>query len=94
METNYTSMYSTYNFFFFSAGFENIHGKNSALYSLRSGLSNEVPLDIPFRLKKKWGGRSLPGGDMQKSYAPKSKQVKTKSDLFRNFSQKSPMSKL
>jgi hypothetical protein len=36
-------------------GFENIQETNSALYSLRIGLSNEVSLDIPLRLKKKLG---------------------------------------
>jgi hypothetical protein len=34
-------------------GFENIQEINSALYSLGSGLSNEVSLGIPFHLKKK-----------------------------------------
>jgi hypothetical protein len=37
-------------------GFENIQETNSALYSLQIGLSNEVSLDIPLRLKKNsWG---------------------------------------
>jgi hypothetical protein len=67
------------------------------LYSLRSGLSNEVSLGIPFYLKKKTvsGGCALPG-NVQKTYAPKSGQGKTKIDLFRDFFtlQKSPMSKL
>jgi hypothetical protein len=70
-------------------------GKNSALYSLQSGLSNEVSLGIPFYLKKKVrGGCALPGGDVQKSYAPKCEQGKTKIDLFWVFLQKSRMSKL
>jgi hypothetical protein len=53
-------------------GFENIQEKNSALYSLRSGLSNEVSLGIHFHLKQKVrGGCALPAGDTQKPYAPK-----------------------
>jgi hypothetical protein len=76
-------------------GFGNVQEANSALYSLRSGLSNEVSLGIPFHLKKKVrGGCELPGADMQKPYAPKFGQEKTKIDLFRDFLQKSPMSKL
>jgi hypothetical protein len=39
-------------------------------------------------------GCELPGADMQKRYAPKYEQGKTKIDLFRDFLQKSPMSKL
>jgi hypothetical protein len=58
------------------------------LYSLRSGLSNEVSLGITFYLKKK---KTLPE-DVQKPYAPKSGQAKTKVDFF--TLQKSPMSKL
>jgi hypothetical protein len=55
-----------------------------------------VSLGIPFYLKKKkvMGGCELPGADMQKPYAPKYGQGKTKIDLFRDFFQKSPMSKL
>jgi hypothetical protein len=56
-----------------------------------------VSLGVPFPLKKKIkirGGCALPGGDMQKPYAPKCGQGKTKIDLFRDFSQKPPMSKL
>jgi hypothetical protein len=41
--------------------------------------------------KKVRGGWTLPGGDMQKPYAPKYEQGKTKIDLFRDFLQKSPM---
>jgi hypothetical protein len=67
-------------------GFENIQEINSALYSLGSGLSNEVSLGIPFHLKKKvWGGCELPRADMQKPYTPKCGQGKTKIDLFRDF---------
>jgi hypothetical protein len=55
---------------------------------LQSGLSNEVSLGIPFYLKKKVrGGCALPGGDVQKSYAPKCEQGKTKIDLFWDFLQ-------
>jgi hypothetical protein len=62
---------------------------------LPSGLSNEVSLGIPFHLKKKVrGGCELLGPDMQKPYAPKYGQGKTKIDLFRDFLQKSPMSQL
>jgi hypothetical protein len=69
--------------------------KNSALYSLRSGLSNEVSLGIPLHLKKKVRGScALPGGYMQKPYTPKCGQGKTKIDLFRDFLQNVPMSKL
>jgi hypothetical protein len=54
-----------------------------------------VSLGIPFHLKKKVrGGCELPGADMQKPYAPKYGQRKTKIDLFGDFLQKSPMSKL
>jgi hypothetical protein len=42
--------------------------------------------------KKVMGGCALPGGDMQKPYAPKCRQEKTKIDLFRDFLQKPPMS--
>jgi hypothetical protein len=49
-----------------------------------------VSLGIPFHLKKKVrGGCELPGADMQKPYAPKYGQEKTKIDLFRDFLQKS-----
>jgi hypothetical protein len=65
------------------------------LSNVLSGLSNEVSLGIPLHLKKKVrGGCALPGGDMQKPYAPKCKQRKTKIDLFRDFLQKWSMSKL
>jgi hypothetical protein len=38
-----------------------------------------VSLGVPFHLKKKvMGGCALPGGDMQKPYAPKCWQAKTK----------------
>jgi hypothetical protein len=75
-------------------GFEKIQETNSALHSMRSELSNKVSLGIPFHLKKKVsGGCTLPGGDMQKPYAPKCGQGKTKIDLFRDFLQKPPMSK-
>jgi hypothetical protein len=54
-----------------------------------------VSLGILFHLEKKVrGGCELPGADMQKPYAPKYGQGKTKIDLFREFLQKSPMSKL
>jgi hypothetical protein len=52
------------------------------LYSLQIGLSNEVSLDIPLRLKKKVGGGcALPGADMQKPHASKCGQGKIKIDL-------------
>jgi hypothetical protein len=44
--------------------------------------------------KKVRGGCELPGADMQKPYAPKFGQEKTKIDPFWDFLQKSPMSKL
>jgi hypothetical protein len=45
-----------------------------------------VSLGIPFHLKKKVRGDcKLPGADMQKPYAPKCGQGKTKIDLFRDF---------
>jgi hypothetical protein len=54
--------------------------------SLRSELSNEVSLGVPFHLKKKvMGGCALPGGDMQKPYVAKCGQGTTKIDLFRDF---------
>jgi hypothetical protein len=66
------------------------------LYSLQIGLSNEVSLDIRFHLKKKkvGGGSALPGADMQKPYDSKYGQGKIKIDLFRDFLQKLPISKL
>jgi DNA primase len=69
---------------------------NSASYSLRTGFSNEVSLGVPLHLKKKKvrDGCALPGAGMQKSYAPKCGQRKTKIDLFWDFVQKSPISKL
>jgi hypothetical protein len=52
-------------------------------------------MSLGIHLKKKVrGGCALPGGDMQKPYAPKCRQKKTKIDLFLDFLQKSPMSKL
>jgi hypothetical protein len=54
-----------------------------------------VSLGIPFYLKKKVRGCcELPGADMQKPYTSKYEQAKTKIDLFRDFLQKLPMSKL
>jgi hypothetical protein len=54
-----------------------------------------VSLGVPFHLKKKVrAGCALPGGDMEKPYAPECGQGKTKIDLFQDFLQKSPMSKL
>jgi hypothetical protein len=54
-----------------------------------------LAIGIPFHLKNKIrGGCELPGADMQKPYAPKFGQEKTKIDLFRDFLQKLPMSKL
>jgi hypothetical protein len=44
--------------------------------------------------KKVRGGCALPGADMQKPYAPKCEQGKTKIDQFRDFFTKSPLSKL
>jgi hypothetical protein len=65
---------------------KNIQETNSALYSLQSELSNEVSLGIPLTFEKKVrGGCALPGGDMQKPYAPKCGQGKTQIDLFRDF---------
>jgi uncharacterized protein (DUF983 family) len=53
-----------------------------------------VSLGIPLHLKKKIRGAcALPAAEMQKPYAPKCGQGKTKIDLFRDFLQKSPMSK-
>jgi hypothetical protein len=54
-----------------------------------------VSFGIPFHLKKKVrGGYEFPGADIQKPYVPKYGQGKTKIDLFRDFLQKSPVSKL
>jgi hypothetical protein len=54
-----------------------------------------MSLDKPLHLKKKVSGRcALPGGHKQKSYAPKYGQGKTILDLFRDFLEKTPMSKL
>jgi hypothetical protein len=45
-----------------------------------------VSLGIPLHLKKKVrGGCALLRGDVQKPYAPKCGQGKTKIDLFRDF---------
>jgi hypothetical protein len=46
-----------------------------------------VSLGIPFHLKKKnvMGGCELPGADMQKPYAPKYEQGKTKIACFGIF---------
>jgi hypothetical protein len=66
--------------------FENIQETNSALHSLRSGLSNEVSLGTPLHLKKKVRGCcTLPGADMQKPYVPKCGQEKQKSTCFGIF---------
>jgi hypothetical protein len=52
-------------------------------------------LGITFHLKKKVrGGCELPEADTQKPYTPKCGQGKTKIDLFRDFLQNLPMSKL
>jgi hypothetical protein len=76
-------------FIFYHVGFENIQETNSALYFLRSGLSNGVSPGIAFYLKKKVrGGCALPGGDMQKPYPPKCGQGKTQIDQFRDLLQK------
>jgi hypothetical protein len=40
------------------------------------------------------GDCALSGGDMQNPYTPKCGQGKTKIDIFRDFLQKPPMSKL
>jgi hypothetical protein len=54
-----------------------------------------VSLDILLYLKKKVrDGCAFSGADMQKPYAPNYGQQKTQIDLFRDFLQKSPMSKL
>jgi hypothetical protein len=54
-----------------------------------------VSLGIPLHLKKKVrGGCVLPGGNMQKPYTPEYGKGKTKIDLFWDFLQKWPMSKL
>jgi hypothetical protein len=53
------------------------------VYSLRSGLSNEVSLDIPSHLKKQVrGGCALPGADKQKLYTPKCGQGKTFASFY------------
>jgi hypothetical protein len=44
--------------------------------------------------KKVMGDCALSGGDMQNPYTPKCGQGKTKIDIFRDFLQKPPMSKL
>jgi hypothetical protein len=48
---------------------------------------------LPFE-KKVRGGSELLGADMEKPYAPKCVQEKTKINLIRDFLQKLPMSKL
>jgi hypothetical protein len=54
------------------AGFVNIQETNSALYSLQIGLSNEVSLDIPLRLKKKsWGWLRTSGSSYAKTICVK-----------------------
>jgi hypothetical protein len=53
--------------------------------------SAQPPLIFFFKCK---GVCKLPGADMQKPYAPKCGQGKIKIDLFRDFLQKLPMSKL
>jgi hypothetical protein len=82
-------------FYFLARNFENIQETKRALYSLLSNLSNEVSLGIPFHLKNKVrGGCEFPEPDTQKPYTPKCGQAKTKIDLFQDFLQKFPMSKL
>jgi hypothetical protein len=49
--------------------------------------------NLPFE-KKVRGGCELPEADTQKPYTPKCGQGKTKIDLFRDFLQNLPMSKL
>jgi hypothetical protein len=49
---------------------------------------------LTFGKKNVMGGGALPGADIQKPYAPKCGKRKTKIDLFRDFLQKSPISKL
>jgi hypothetical protein len=43
----------TFFLIFYDVGFENIQETTSALYSLRTGLSNKVSLGILFHLEKK-----------------------------------------
>jgi hypothetical protein len=51
-----------------------------------------VSVGVPFHLEKKVRGScALLGGDMQKPYAPKCEQGKTKIDLFGDFLQKAPI---
>jgi hypothetical protein len=48
--------YFAISFYFLARKLRKYSGNNSALYSLRSGLLNEVSLGIPFHLKKKVRG--------------------------------------
>jgi hypothetical protein len=50
-------------------------------------------VSLPFE-KKVRGGCERPEADTQKSYTPKRGQGKTKIDLFPDFLQKLPLSKL
>jgi hypothetical protein len=71
-----------------------IQETNNALYFFRSELLNGVTWHTFTFEKKVRGSYALPGGDMEKPYSPKCGQGKTKIDLFRDYLQKSPMSKL
>jgi hypothetical protein len=74
--------------------FENIQEKNSALHSLRSGLSNKVSLGIPFYLKKKLGVVAHFLEEMCKNHMRQNvSKEKQKSTYFGIF-YKSRMSKL
>jgi hypothetical protein len=67
-------------------GFENIQETNSALYSLRRGLSNEVSLGIPFHLKKKVRGCcELPGQICKNHMRQNMGREKQKSTCFGIF---------
>jgi hypothetical protein len=66
-------------FYFFGRRLWKYSGKNSALYSLRSRLSNEVSLGIPFHLKKKsYGWLRTSGGRYVKTICAKTWARKNK----------------
>jgi hypothetical protein len=68
----------------------------SALYSLGSGLVKRGVTwhTLAFEKKEVRGCCALPEGDMQKPYVSKCRQGKTKINLFRDFLQKQPNTKL
>jgi hypothetical protein len=69
---------------FIPGDFENIQKTNSALYSLRSKLSNEMSLGVPSIKKKVRGGCTLPRGDMPlvRQNVGKEKQKSTSYGIF------------